>query len=228
MEQQDEVFESIPWERFGEMQRGFDWRWVFVAVAAVAVGFVAFGIRSGPDPTPAVAAPVVVATTLPISTTTEVAEVTTTQGLWADEPQTALDMAKVERFAVGLLGSHEGVAIAAVRAEEPSTGEGRAEVQLLLTGSDGTVETVRLAVEVDEHGEIVRWYPLATRPLDIRRPSPGAEPPPDVMAQLIRQAARWGTKLDVLGSGLSDDRWWAELLVELPSGMKVPVMVWEE
>jgi hypothetical protein len=93
--------------------------------------------------------------------------------------------------------------------------------------TDTGTETIAFGVEVGNDGVVSRWWPRTVDPVEARMPLPGAEPPPEVLSDFTRIAGRWGTTLEVLASGLSGDRWWAELLVRLPSGTELPVMVWE-
>ncbi len=228
MEHQDEVFESIPWDRLGSLDRAADQRrWLLIGMAVLLVGVTAFAVRRMPTGSAPVVAAVpdpVVETIAPTTTTAppELAEA----HLWADIPLARADRT-AERFAIELLAG-SGVRVAGVMAEGGPSGSSSGEVDVVaVLITDTGPETIAFRVEVGGDGAVSRWWPAAVEPVDVRVPLPGAEPPPDVLSEFTRVAGRWGTTLEVISSGLSGDRWWAELLVRLPSGTELPVMVWE-
>ncbi len=224
MEHQDEVFESIPWERLGTLDGvGDRRRWIGLGLAAILVGAIAFLVRSVPAADVPVVAPppvVTVATIPPVTEALLVAE----DELWAEAP-TGRGGRFAGRFAVELL-TGSGLDVAGIGWVEETSMPGISEVVVVIR-TEGGFETIAVAVETADDGEVLRWWPAAVEPLDVRVPTPGAEPPPEILAEFTRAAGRWGTTVDVLSSGLADDRWWAEVLVRLPSGTEVPVTVWE-
>ncbi len=225
MEHQDEAYESIPWERLGSLDRPPEYRrWGTIILVAVVVGVAAFALRRVPAP----AVPVVAQAEAPASSTTS------TVGLPTLLPETDLlatgySAAPIaERFTIELLAAG-GADVVGARAVEAGNGAADGVVEVVaVVRTDPGVETIALAVEVGDGGAVTRWWPAAVDPLDVFVPTAGAEPPPEVLAGFARTAGRWGTMLDVVESGLSGDRWWAEVDVRLPSGLELPVMVWED
>lgn len=224
MEHQDEVFESIPWERLGTLDGAGDRRrWVGLGLAAILVGVIAFLIRSAPASDVPVAAPAPTITAATIPPITEALLIPEAE-LWA-EAATGSGGRVAGRFAVELL-TGSGLDVAGIGWVEETSTPGISEVVVVIR-TDGGFETLAVAVETADDGEVLRWWPAAADPLDVRAPTPGAEPPPEILAEFTRTAGRWGTTVDVLASGLTGDRWWAELLVRLPSGVELPAMIWE-
>ncbi len=226
MDEHDEAFEAIPWDRFSAREPRFDPRLAVVAVVLlVAVGAGAFALRRVAVPVvPAV--PVVEAIPAsPTSTSSTVA--TEPSDLWA-APEVEPVGGVAARFLVGLLEG-SGVAVSSVLEVEAVPGRDRSTVvvEALGTAPAGTLVRLAMAVDVAPDGTVVSWEPRQVEPLQVRPLTEGAMPPPDVLDGLARVAARWGTALEVSRSGIDGDRWWAEFLVEFPGGGAVPLVVWE-
>lgn len=227
MEQHDEVFESIPWDRLGSLDRSTDQRkWVLVGLAIGLIGVAAFLLRQAPAP----ATPIAITTmTNPVvetaPPTTEPALVTE-EDLWAPIPPNAEAQLVAERFVIELLAAGGMNVMGVTAGPQPESADGTIRVLAILATEPGS-ETIAFAVEVGTDGEVTRWGPAAVEPLVVKEPVPGAEPPPEILAEFTRIAGRWGTTLELLSSGLAADRWWAEVLVRLPSGAELPVMIWE-
>lgn len=227
VEQHDEVFESIPWDRLGSLDRSADQRkWALVALAVAIVGVAAFFVRQAPVPAaPITATPAtdpVVETTPPTTEVVLVAE----EDLWAPAPPSAEAQLVAERFVIETLAGAGMNVMGVTAGTQPSSPDGTIRVLAVLDSESGP-ETIAFAVEVTNDGEVSRWGPAAVEPLVVKEPTPGAEPPPEILSEFTRIAGRWGTTLEVLSSGLAAERWWAEILVRLPSGVELPVMVWE-
>ena len=178
MDEHDEAFEAIPWERFASVEQRIDPRLLVALVAVLAlVGAGAFALRRSTAPVaaspPAVAAPVPVAPTTTTTTTLPLGE-----GLWAEPtPDGAVAEAMAERFlAELLLGA--GVEVASIRAVGTPTGdrEGQVVVEAAVRGADG--RPLRLAIEatVESDGTIVGWKPVEAEAVRIRTLTDGAVP----------------------------------------------------
>lgn len=227
MDNHDEVFESIPWDRLGSIDRQADQRkWVIAALAVALVGVTAFFIRQAPTP----AAPIAVtAVSEPLEETipsTTESPLVTEEDLWAPIPPNPEAHLVAERFVIELLGAGDSKLVGVTTGAQSTGTDGVVTVLAVLETESGS-ETIAFEVEVDAEGQVSRWGPGAIEPLVVKTPVPGAEPPPEVLAEFTRIAGRWGTTIGVRSSGLSADQWWAEILVRLPSGVELPVMIWE-
>lgn len=234
MDEHDEAFEAIPWERFSAVERRMDPRALAGVVAVIAlVGVSAFALRRSAPPEVAIAgeAPAAPVVSPPSSTTTTTTTtVSSDQGLWAAPvvgPRRAEGVGA--RFLVGLLA---GVGLDVVAVHEVAVTEGpdgtTVMVEAVGPGADGGLLRLGMEVEVDPDGSVRAWRPVTVAAPDVRPLTPGAVPPADVLDGLVRTAARWGTTEEVLRSGIGDDRWWVEFSVRLADGSVIPLVVWED
>lgn len=235
MDEHDEAFEAIPWDRFTPQRPGFDPRMAAaVVVVAVVIGVTAFALRRTVPPpvttTPvAVEAPVDVPVAPPTTTTVPQSPVDPGDGLWAGASAAGPHAPVVaRRFTAGLL---VGSGLDLLSVHDVGTTDHPAgtavTVELLGEGPDGTPVRLGLEVVVAADATVVSWEPVQVPAIGVRSLTEGAEPPPEVLDVLVRTAARWGTAGEVTRSGIDGDRWWAEFLVEVPGGGEVPLVVWE-
>ncbi|NND84508.1 MAG: hypothetical protein HKN46_05105 [Acidimicrobiia bacterium] len=227
MDEHDEAFEAIPWDRFTTNEPRFDPRWALVAaVLLLAVGVGAFALRRMEVPAATAAAPAPVHPVTATSSTTTVP--VAMPGLWAVEEAVEGPDGVAARFVIGLL---DGSGVALVSVQEVGADQGprgaNVVVEAVGTAADGSPVSLGMAVEVAADGTILSWEPRQVAPIEVRPLTEGAVPPPEVLDRLTRIAARWGTALEVTRSGIDGELWWAEFLVGLPGGGDVPLVVWE-
>lgn len=228
MDEHDEAFEAIPWDRFTREPR-FDPRLALAAVIIIlAVGVGAFAIRRASVPQAVAAPPVAptpVTTTVPIGTSTTVEDAA---GLWAPEPEPPAPDGVAARFLADLLAA-SGIRVSSVIEIDATHGADGSVVAVEALGTSDGGDPVRLGMEVHvgSDGTVLRWEPGPVGAVEVRPLVEGAVPPPDVLDGMSRTVARWGTALDVVRSGIDGDQWWAEFLVGLPGGAEVLLVVWE-
>ena len=228
MDEHDEAFEAIPWDRFAASEPRVDPRLAALTVAlVVAIGFAAFGLRRTVSPPEAAVAPLVEPAPVAVSTSTTMAPSVELPDLWA-APVVEPVHGVAARFLLELL-ERSAVDVSSVVEVDAITGSDLTSVTVEAFGSasDGTPVRLGLSVDVAPDGTVLSWEPRQPEALSVRPLPEGAMPPPDVLDGLARVAARWGTALEVVRSGIDGDRWWAEFLVGLPGGSEVPLVVWE-
>lgn len=228
MDEHDEAFEAIPWDRFTTREARFDPRMAFVAIALViAVGASAFAVRRTAAPVDVGTAPIVAPVPTATTTTSTPTLPPDLPGLWAS-PEVEPASGVAARFVLDLLEG-SGAVVSSVLEVETRRDGGRTRVVVEALGSeaDGTPIHLGMAVEITGDRTVVAWEPMQLEPLRVRPLVEGAVPPPEVLDQLARIVARWGSALQVVRSGIDGDRWWAEFLVALPGGTEVPLVVWE-